>query len=400
MRKHCDEVLKSAQKVLHLFSSVTGIDTLLLPHYGLARETFLPCTLCRLLENYGAQTVDCKERLAEAGSLAANYGGRHLFLCRKGFVHFCVPVYCGNEHLATAVAGPCLISCSEIPKDRLIHSLISDTFQLPSALNSPLRTLPSRTPEEIFRLMEFFELSLLSFGQVHKSAPLPGGFLEKVETTLCSSLALGTKGQARKALSDAQELILSTFGKDATLCKDLCVEFSFLLARILSDRKEDASFNNALSLLFCSPTEKDPLGEPEAFLSKLTDDFFRILLPSLPETEHTVDSAVVRRVIEYVEENYAKDISLETAANAVFLSVPYLSRLFKAEYGTNFNHYLNEVRIRHAKKLLLVPYSTTSDVALSVGFENPSYFSKVFKRITGLTPRNYVLQCETEETDE
>ena len=82
-------------------------------------------------------------------------------------------------------------------------------------------------------------------------------------------------------------------------------------------------------------------------------------------------------------------ITLETAAEHVFLSPSYLSRKFKEETGKNFNRYLSEVRTEAAKQLLENSGAELSDIAQSVGFEDQSYFSKVFRRTQGMTPKEY-----------
>ena len=70
-------------------------------------------------------------------------------------------------------------------------------------------------------------------------------------------------------------------------------------------------------------------------------------------------------------------------------SPSYFSRVFKADMGTSFNSYLNEYRIEKSKTLLLEEGATVLSVSLEVGFDDPSYFSKVFKRVTGMSPGKF-----------
>jgi YesN/AraC family two-component response regulator len=73
----------------------------------------------------------------------------------------------------------------------------------------------------------------------------------------------------------------------------------------------------------------------------------------------------------------------------VFLSPAYFSRIFKEEMGENFNSYVNLIRIEAAKKLLLNEQVPLVDISSLVGFEGQSYFSKVFKKMTGMTPGRF-----------
>lgn len=73
----------------------------------------------------------------------------------------------------------------------------------------------------------------------------------------------------------------------------------------------------------------------------------------------------------------------------VYLSPAYFSRVFKKEMGTTFNSFLNEVRIEKSKSLLRNNDLKMVDIALRVGFESQSYFTKVFKKLTGVSPLQY-----------
>ena len=83
------------------------------------------------------------------------------------------------------------------------------------------------------------------------------------------------------------------------------------------------------------------------------------------------------------------NITLDSVAKYVYLNTSYFSTLFKKEIGTGFADYLNRVRIEQSKQLLKNRNNSILDVALAVGFEDQSYYSKVFKKFTGITPKMY-----------
>ena len=87
--------------------------------------------------------------------------------------------------------------------------------------------------------------------------------------------------------------------------------------------------------------------------------------------------------------NYMKRITLNDISEHVAFSVSYLSRMFKEEKGINLTSYINEVRVRNAKLLLKGSDAPLSEVAYLTGFDDQSYFSKVFKKHTGVTPGKY-----------
>ncbi|WP_322922458.1 response regulator [Paenibacillus campi] len=98
----------------------------------------------------------------------------------------------------------------------------------------------------------------------------------------------------------------------------------------------------------------------------------------------------IARAIQYIKHNYAQNISLQQVAEHVSLSFGYLSNLFKKELQITFVDYLNRYRIERAKELLIGTNMKSYDIAVQVGFSPEyTYFSKVFKKVTGLNPNEY-----------
>jgi two-component system response regulator YesN len=100
-------------------------------------------------------------------------------------------------------------------------------------------------------------------------------------------------------------------------------------------------------------------------------------------------SYIIRKSINFIKENYNRNITMSDAAEFVDVSNSYLSLLFKQETGINFSNYLNNYRIEEAKKLLKSSNLKIYEISFKVGFDSPYYFSKVFKDITGTTCKDY-----------
>lgn len=98
---------------------------------------------------------------------------------------------------------------------------------------------------------------------------------------------------------------------------------------------------------------------------------------------------VIYKAVNYINENYMKKITLEEVAAHVYLSPSYFSKVFKDNMNCNFNTYVNRVRVEKSKQLLLNENINLVDVSNLVGYEDQSYFSKVFKKIEGVTPGKY-----------
>lgn len=119
----------------------------------------------------------------------------------------------------------------------------------------------------------------------------------------------------------------------------------------------------------------------------LKDMMTAILDELLPDTEE--GHSTIRRVLEIVEQEYMKDISLEQIADRVQLSPSYLSFYFKKETGRNFIKYLTVYRLEKAKELLRTTDIKVITISEMVGYLNSSYFCLLFKNYTGQTPARF-----------
>ncbi|MNC36171.1 HTH-type transcriptional activator Btr [compost metagenome] len=91
----------------------------------------------------------------------------------------------------------------------------------------------------------------------------------------------------------------------------------------------------------------------------------------------------------YIFNHLYEDISLSRLAEIAGLNASYLSQLFKKETGLAVSDYIQRERIEEAKRLMELPGITLSDIAIRLHFNDQSYFTKVFKKYTGKTPRQY-----------
>lgn len=117
---------------------------------------------------------------------------------------------------------------------------------------------------------------------------------------------------------------------------------------------------------------------------------------TLTKAETQVSNRKLERAIQYIDHHYARDISLDDLAEINCLSRFYLSREFKQETGYRFKDYLNMKRLNAAQKLLSLPDVNISEACFSVGFNDVSYFSRVFKKYFGVSPSIYKKQVDVE----
>lgn len=97
----------------------------------------------------------------------------------------------------------------------------------------------------------------------------------------------------------------------------------------------------------------------------------------------------IQHIKTYLDEHYGEKISLDAVANRFFIDKHYLSRLFKERYDVSLITYLQQVRITHAKRLLRFTDKSIEEIGLNCGIGELSYFSRVFKKLEGITPSEF-----------
>ena len=110
---------------------------------------------------------------------------------------------------------------------------------------------------------------------------------------------------------------------------------------------------------------------------------------NVTEEKARTNNSVVGKAKEYMKQNFTRDISLEEVAKYVDISPYYFSKLFKEEEGENFIDYLTSLRIAKAKELLQGTEESIKEICSEVGYSDPNYFSRIFKKVVGYTPTEY-----------
>jgi AraC-like DNA-binding protein len=133
--------------------------------------------------------------------------------------------------------------------------------------------------------------------------------------------------------------------------------------------------------------EDETLEEVEQrFTRILTDLYHKIILIRERRNNHML----MKQVRDYIEEHYGDaDMSLTYLSDQFGINGKYLSRLFKEEFGENFGEHLMQVRMEHAKSLLLESAASINDIAEKVGYTTSIAFIRVFKKVAGTTPGEY-----------
>lgn len=161
------------------------------------------------------------------------------------------------------------------------------------------------------------------------------------------------------------------------------------ILRHLSEESMNASqlvgLDNLLELLL-DAVDRLEFDQLRSLFGQLLDEYFG---PAETAAQSDTIRGTVRRVREYIDAHYDEPLSLSALAQRFHVDDSYLSRMFKQQVGCNLMLYLAGTRMAQAKRLLLQKEMSITDVAQMVGYDDYAYFSRVFKRMEGKSPRAY-----------
>ena len=123
----------------------------------------------------------------------------------------------------------------------------------------------------------------------------------------------------------------------------------------------------------------------------------RLITLLLGNNMHGKYTEPTNKALEYLRKNYTNDVSLNQTAEYIGVNSSYLSRVFKEDYGMGFAEYLNSIRVKQAKYLIERTDIKLKEIVRQVGFNNYTYFFKVFKMVAGITPVEYKEKCKSGE---
>lgn len=351
-QKHTAEsMLKHSRHLAELFSAALSVPSqIVLWNKATQNKAFDP-TL------FAQQNSLLGDSIFRHASTAQSMGGGHVCFCPDGSVCLIAPVVFRSKPIAAVLVGPFSLFP---PSKQSDHS---------SQKQAPLR------------LFQIFTLMTALFAP-NETAMAPYDYIAQTEEKLQSFCGKKMLLEAETAVTFGLSSLFSLFSENITALKNHCLQFSLMLCQFLSENAEtQCCFSERLHRLY--------LCEDANALCLCMQQIQKQSLQAIFPEEEQQPSEAIAKALRYIRQNYRNKISLNDIAEHVFLSPTYFSKKFKEEIGKNFNQYVNEIRTEQAKHLLKNTNYGFSEIAADTGFETLSYFSKVFRRITGLSPSAY-----------
>ncbi len=166
---------------------------------------------------------------------------------------------------------------------------------------------------------------------------------------------------------------------------------AYVFDRVVQSRNLGDLMEKISSLYYSNRTPLNIASLRAAVLTYLTEVCLNHSSPAEAKRapEASKCSSAIRAVIEYIDENFDKKLTLDYLAEMAGFSKYHFARVFKESTGFTITEQINARRCEEAKKLLLEAGESISEIGQQCGFDNASYFTRTFKRYTGLLPSEY-----------
>ncbi len=415
---------KELIRILNSFVLATGLGAFYVNANG--ESTVVPeayeghCPFCRIVRSDPEGVRRCTESMNNAGKLAAQLGEPYINRCHAGLIEFAAPIMFKDIYLGSISCGPVLMwNWDEVALEEFVNRTkdLNINREALMVASRKIRVLTGRDVQAAADLLYIIANHIAKTGmftlqqkkelneQQKKLAEIifekkraeekiryletrvsELGYPMDKENELLSRVRMGDRSGAREILNDILSSIFLRSSGDMELIKARVLELVIVVSRAAVEG--GASLNKLLGLNYGFISElsvKSDFDDICLWIVKVLDTF----LDTVYESRNIKNSKLLSDAMNYIRENYKENLSLENVAQQVFISPYYLSHLFKEELGITFVEYLTRIRMEEAKRLLKEPRLSIVAIASEVGYEDASYFSKVFKKNLGISPNQY-----------
>ena len=346
-----------------------------------------------ILEQAGKKESDLQERLHHDAILSSQRTEKALiYNCPLGNTYWTSPLFRKGCYTGSLVAGKIPPNAEKNPEKirAMAHLLelcaaeISGKEEIPGAM---LRCIIRREnyQEKNNKVKKIKE----PFSAPEKTVPrhyINTDYLMEKERLLLAAFRRGDIKTGKKILKEYLNFMASSVTNDLVITRLRAIELVVLMSRTAArDGRNSGELLKNNNRYIKRLQETGSLEEIAANMNTITEQMAADVF-SFHGVRH---SSVLRRAERFIWDNYTRKISLEEIAAYSGLSAPYFSTIFKEEMGENLSSYLNRLRVEKASNLLMTTGKTLSEISEICGFEDQSWFSKIFKKYNGISPGKF-----------
>jgi len=345
---------------------------------------------------------------------AERFGGKYIYFCPIGLAFWATPLTLSPSSVKALIGGPILMmSPEEFLLDDLIRKIAIDEERI-RLIFRYIAEVPVTEPDIVNNLAELLSIigSAVSekaqekhgeqkafhhvqakISETIHSIKFNGENLAKPnlypynkEKELINKIAIGDKQESQKILNELLGYVFFSSGSDFEVIKARILELVVVLSRAALEGGADSEEIFGLNFIYLAEIHNfKKIDELTFWLSKILARFNDCVF-NLANIRH---KDTIFKAIAYIKNNYMNRITLEDVAGHVYLNPSYFSKIFNAEIKTPFASYVNSYRLQAAKRLLLESNESLAEISTLSGFEDQSYFTKVFKKAFGITPGKF-----------
>lgn len=413
-------------QLLHLYSEATHlgiyafddeVDQLIEIVQNKARDQ-----LCKPISSLQTGRLACDDSIKKAGRMASKIGQPYLSRCHMGFVFISVPVIDRKDYLGCVCAGPFFLwERDEIVKNELLsqasrlHLDETDLMQrcecvptlnaawakacadflfsvVESTMKSGLEILNQR------REIQKQQQRIASQIQEKKSKDHARKWLENLspkeyplhmERAISDRVSSGDYAGAKELINDWLGDIFFGSAGNFEVIRARVLELVVILSRAAVEG--GAGLDTLLGLNLNFVAELGQIKKFEDLCDWLIQVLDRIMQPLISSSD-IKNARNISSAMAYIRDHSSQKISLESVAQATNISPHYLSHLFSAETGMTFTEYLTDVRLQKARHLLSTTSLTSAEIAMQVGYDDPGYFTRIFRKHYLMPPQTWRIQ--------
>jgi len=366
------------------------------------------CQECMRLQMQRSGEIKCKTLHGYGAYQSGRWGGKYEYLCDLGLAFIAVHLPTDGENCQAFILGPFrMVDLRELYLEdvpRMFYGMdtkelgltMENLLYVPSQKVTPVGDLARMIANNAVQSMwgseelrkevaaandEFFDVMYRSRDTRHM-AELQLAQEEK----LLRCIDLGDREAAQKILNDILGNIYFSLSGDMETIRLRVTELLVLLLR--RSFSAGSSPEEMFSVTNDYMRRIQKIEDVETLSRWLSQTLTSIMRSSFAHRDLRHVS-VIKRVNAHISQHFMEKITLNDLAEVADLSVSYLSKIYKEETGESLSNYINNVRIGVAVELLKDRNISLSEVSCRVGFEDQSYFTKVFKRIQGISPGKF-----------
>ncbi len=424
LKEHPSELLKTVdpdllRNLLKDFTVATGLTANIITTEGKSifnrKDAQNNCNFCKIVRELERKKGmnRCVGAYRRAGIQAARYGEPSIFRCPAGLVEWVSPIVLEGIHIGSLVCGQVLMWEPEeffwIELNNL-NSCLTDDLEPLMAAARELQVVPADKVQAASRLMSILANSIMGlvWEEIRRKseARYQKELLEKekgMRLELEKQLNVYSMSYYR---DQTRSLIAATSSRNFEKARSIV---TVIIADIINRNDEfDYAHTQMYDMMFMlSRVAIDSGAESEECMRIMTDHCsVARYVSSLEGLGHAAGETAERLISEmetaagthkpaveamcgYIKAHLSVTFSVKDVADTVDLSPYYASRIFKEDTGITIMEYATKARINEAKYLLTNPKFRVEEVAAQVGYTDPSYFGRVFKKQVGMSPRQY-----------